>query len=66
MAENNHKITANDFGIETSKLSKEEQDKFEKSLSVLIDAARTVINEHKQTKQYYNVIMVRYYGCIIL
>ncbi|MDG4984918.1 hypothetical protein OGZ51_12260 [Lactococcus lactis] len=50
MAENNQKITSNEFGIDTSKLSKEQQGKLEESLSVLIDAARAVIDEHKRAK----------------
>ena len=47
MTENKQKITSNEFGIDTSKLSKKKQGKLEEPLSGLIDAARTVINEHK-------------------
>lgn len=50
MTNNNQEIASKDFGIDTSHLSKEEQVKVEESLSVLIDAARNVIKEHKQSK----------------
>jgi len=48
MADKKKMLTSKDFGIELSKVPKDKQDQLEKSLGVLVQAARETIQESKK------------------